>query len=122
MSFPTTKERLAQSKQLDLALAATELQEEFAEKMVMTKLDWPSLAGNSGQSLKILLVLPKIQETEGLCAVLKHKFSGQKVSEISRFPDDNGVITCQPVSESTAVCVRVLHDQQVEEIAFRYGR
>ena len=121
-SFPTIKERLAQTKQLDLALAATELQEEFAEKMVMTKLDWPAVASKSGRSLKILLVLPTRQETEGLCAVLKHKFSGQKVSEISRLPDDDGVITCQPVSESTALCVRVIQDQQVEELAYRYGR
>ena len=121
-SFPTIKERLAQTKQLDLALAATELQEEFAEKMVMTKLDWPAVASKSGRSLKILLVLPTRQETEGLCAVLKHKFSGQKVSEISRLPDDDGVITCQSVSESTALCVRVLQDQQVEELTYRYGR
>ena len=121
-SFPTIKERLAQTKQLDLALAATELQEEFAEKMVMTKLDWPVVASKSGRSLKILLVVPTRQETEGLCAVLKHKFSGQKVSEISRLPDDDGVITCQPVSESTALCVRVLQDQQIEELIYRYGR
>ena len=103
----TLKSRLSQSKELELAMKATSLQDEFAEKLVLAKVDWESV--KPGSNVKILLVIGEDCSSD-LSAVLKHKMSGGKEA-CDRDTED--VLTCTSLANGATVTVRMIQHHQV---------